>query len=60
MAEINAREKFICPACGGEAVWDPRKQKLICPFCGTESAATLPPATQEIARLAREMLLDGA
>jgi hypothetical protein len=40
--EVEAREKFICPACGGEAVWDPRKQKLVCPFCGTESAAKLP------------------
>ncbi|HXU53088.1 MAG TPA: zinc ribbon domain-containing protein [Casimicrobiaceae bacterium] len=40
--EVNAREKFICPACGGEAVWDPRKQKLVCPFCGTESMAKLP------------------
>jgi hypothetical protein len=42
--EVNAREKFICPACGGEAVWDPRKQKLVCPFCGTESTAKLPSA----------------
>jgi Zn finger protein HypA/HybF involved in hydrogenase expression len=42
--EVNAREKFICPACGGEAVWDARKQKLVCPFCGTESTAALPAA----------------
>ncbi len=42
MAEIDARQKFACPACGGEAVWDARKQKLICPFCGTESTVKLP------------------
>lgn len=41
MPEINAREKFICPACGGEAVWNPGKQKLVCPFCGTESASPM-------------------
>jgi len=36
-----AREKFACPACGGEAVWSPAKGKLVCPFCGTESLAEL-------------------
>ena len=36
-----AREKFACPACGGEAVWNPGKGKLVCPFCGTESPARL-------------------
>ena len=36
-----AREKFACPACGGEAVWNPAKGKLVCPFCGTESPARL-------------------
>ncbi|MCC6164757.1 MAG: zinc ribbon domain-containing protein [Acidobacteria bacterium] len=36
-----AREKFSCPACGGEARWNPDKQALICPFCGTTSPATL-------------------
>ena len=36
-----AREKFACPACGGEAVWNPGKAKLVCPFCGTESPARL-------------------
>lgn len=37
----DAREKFTCPACGGEATWDPRKRKLVCPFCGTESGVAL-------------------
>jgi Zn finger protein HypA/HybF involved in hydrogenase expression len=41
VAEVTAREKFHCPACGAEANWNPAKQKLICPFCGTESPATL-------------------
>ncbi len=37
----SAREKFTCPACGGEAHWNPGKQALVCPFCGTVSPATL-------------------
>ncbi len=39
MAETVALSKFACPACGGEATWNPAKQKLVCPFCGTESPA---------------------
>jgi predicted RNA-binding Zn-ribbon protein involved in translation (DUF1610 family) len=39
--ELAAREKFACPACGGEAVWNPAKGKLVCPFCGTESPAQM-------------------
>ena len=38
---VAAREKFHCPACGGEAQWNPGKQLLICPFCGTESPVKL-------------------
>ncbi|HEX6138475.1 MAG TPA: hypothetical protein VF059_12525 [Casimicrobiaceae bacterium] len=34
-----ALPKFACPACGGEAVWNPAQGKLVCPFCGTESPA---------------------
>jgi predicted RNA-binding Zn-ribbon protein involved in translation (DUF1610 family) len=37
MTELAAQQKFSCPSCGGEAVWNPAKQKLVCPFCGTES-----------------------
>jgi hypothetical protein len=36
-----ARQKFACPACGAEAIWNPAKRALICPFCGTESPAEL-------------------
>jgi hypothetical protein len=39
MSETSAIGKFACPACGGEANWNPAKQKLVCPFCGTESPA---------------------
>lgn len=37
----SARRKFSCPACGGEADWNPAKQALVCPFCGTVSPVTL-------------------
>ena len=36
MPEALARKKFSCPACGGEAQWNPAKKSLVCPFCGTE------------------------
>jgi predicted RNA-binding Zn-ribbon protein involved in translation (DUF1610 family) len=39
--ETLALSKFACPACGGEAIWNPAKQRLACPFCGTESPASL-------------------
>jgi len=39
MGEALAQKKFSCPACGGEAVWNPGKQALVCPFCGTTSPA---------------------
>jgi len=38
---LVARQKFACPACGGEAVWNPTKRALICPFCGTVSPVEL-------------------
>jgi hypothetical protein len=43
MDETLAQQKFSCPACGAEAIWNPAKQALICPFCGTTSPATLDP-----------------
>lgn len=48
MAETAASGKFACPACGGEANWNPAKQKLVCPFCGTESPAKLDAATGSV------------
>jgi Zn finger protein HypA/HybF involved in hydrogenase expression len=41
MTEATARKKFSCPACGGEAQWNPGKQALICPYCGTTSPAQM-------------------
>jgi len=40
-ASVAAREKFHCPACGGEAQWNPARQALICPYCGAVSPVTL-------------------
>jgi hypothetical protein len=41
MSETVALSRFTCPACGGEANWNPGLQKLVCPFCGTESPAAI-------------------
>jgi hypothetical protein len=46
MAELTARERFECPACGGAAEWSPAKQALVCPFCGNV-APMQPPAPAE-------------
>ena len=54
-SERDALSKFACPACGGEAVWNPGRQKLVCPFCGTES-----PAPPRAAHGPREHDLAGA
>jgi len=37
--DVLAQKKFSCPACGGEAQWNPAKKALVCPFCGTTSPA---------------------
>jgi Zn finger protein HypA/HybF involved in hydrogenase expression len=39
MSQATAQKKFSCPACGGEAQWNPAQQKLICPYCGAQSPA---------------------
>jgi len=39
MAEVSARRKFSCPACGGEAEWHPARGALVCSYCGTTSPA---------------------
>lgn len=48
MSEVGALQKFSCPACGGEAQWNPSKKALVCPFCGTVSPAELPTDGGEI------------
>jgi hypothetical protein len=50
MTEATARQKFSCPACGGEAQWNPGKQALVCPFCGNTSPAQaeLTPGGEEV------------
>lgn len=41
VGEVTAKRKFSCPACGGEAEWNPGKSALVCPYCGTTSPAEL-------------------
>ena len=41
MTEVAARQKYSCPSCGAEAVWNPAKQALVCAYCGTVSPAKL-------------------
>ena len=41
MSEITALNKFNCPACGAEAIWNPAKRALVCPYCSTVSPAEL-------------------
>lgn len=47
--EALAQEKFACPACGGDAHWNPAKQALVCPFCGTSAPIEGDPASGGIA-----------
>jgi hypothetical protein len=42
VAESVALSKFACPACGGEAHWNPLRQTLVCVSCGTALAVELP------------------
>ena len=53
MPEAVAQHKFSCPACGGEAQWNPGKNALICPFCGTTS-----PAQAELAATGEEKIIE--
>jgi hypothetical protein len=57
MTELDAQRKFSCPACGGEATWNPAKQQLVCSFCGTESplreAPSAPVAERDLAAALR-------
>lgn len=53
MAEAVAQKKFSCPACGGEAEWNPAKKALVCPFCGTTS-----PAQMELSATGEEVIVE--
>jgi hypothetical protein len=50
MPDALAQKKFVCPACGGEARWEPAKNALVCTFCGTVSPAQaeLTPAGEQV------------
>lgn len=52
MPDAIAQKKFSCPACGGEAQWNPSRQALVCPYCGTTSPAQIEllPTGEEIIR----------
>ena len=41
MPEAIARNKFSCPTCGAEAVWNPAKKALVCAYCGAVSPANI-------------------
>ena len=51
--EATARQKFSCPACGGEAQWNPAKKALVCPFCGTVS-----PAQAELTATGEQVIIE--
>lgn len=53
MAEATAQQKFSCPACGGEAQWNPGKKALVCPFCGTTS-----PAQTELSAAGQQIIVE--
>jgi hypothetical protein len=53
MSEVTAQQKFSCPACGGEAQWNPAKKAIVCPFCGTTS-----PAQAELNEAGKEVIVE--
>ena len=53
MPDALARKKFSCPACVGEAQWNPAKKSLVCPFCGTTS-----PAQAELTATGEETIVE--
>jgi ribosomal protein S27E len=53
MPEAVAQKKFSCPACGGEAQWNPAKKAIVCPFCGTVS-----PAQAELTSAGEEVIVE--
>ena len=53
MSDATAQKKFSCPACGGEAQWNPAKKAIVCPFCGTVS-----PAQAELTATGAEVIVE--
>ena len=53
MTEAIAQKKFSCPACGGEAQWNPAKKALVCPFCGMVS-----PVQVELTATGQEVIVE--
>ena len=53
MSEAVAQKKFACPACGGEAQWNPARKALVCPFCGTVS-----PGQAELTASGEEVIVE--
>ena len=53
MTEALAQKKFSCPACGGEAQWNPAKKAIVCAFCGTTS-----PAQTELNAAGQEVIVE--
>jgi hypothetical protein len=51
--DATARKKFSCPACGGEAQWNPAKKALVCPFCGTVA-----PGQAELSATGEEVIVE--
>jgi hypothetical protein len=51
--DATARKKFSCPACGGEAQWNPAKKALVCPFCGT-----IAPAQAELTDTGEQVIVE--
>jgi predicted RNA-binding Zn-ribbon protein involved in translation (DUF1610 family) len=49
--DVIALNKHACPACGGQAEWNPTQQKLSCPFCGTESPYRVDRRTGQVQEL---------
>ncbi len=53
MPEAIAQKKFTCPACGGEAQWNPAKKAIVCPFCGMTS-----PAQAELSATGEQVIVE--
>jgi len=53
MSDATAQKKFSCPACGGEAQWNPAKKAIVCPFCGVTS-----PAQAELNAAGHEVIVE--